>query len=150
MKWIVVFLLISSVAYAGLITSSISLDMTGEVVTGTNYVGVFDDLTVALLSDETVYEKNNDLFVSSDRYMLLVSDVTKEELDAYDRFTTDTACFGNYDFDEFKGTARNYVRLDYNNINISNNARWGSGFHKILVKNIGSSKNPKITFEVLE
>ena len=142
------FLLLSSVAYAGLITSSISLDMAGDVVTGNNYVGIFDDLTVALLSDEVAYG-DNDLVVSSDRYMLLVSDITKEKLDAYDAFTVDTTSFGSYG-DEFKGTARNYVRLDYNGVNISNNARWGSGFHRILVKNIGSSKDPEIVFEVLE
>ncbi len=124
-------------AFGGEGTVSILYDITGTDISGNNYIGVANsDITVALLA-------------SPQSYMLLIADIGVDVLDVYNEFSEETIYFGTYD-DVAPGTARNYVRLDYNDVDVVSRIRWGSGFHKILVRNVGDSINPQIELEVLE
>ena len=158
MKMIFLMILLFSAAVFALsnfVTVGFVADIPGSsLISGDNYAGSeSDDITVALASSDTENAyTDNGIFVSSNpfRYFLIVSNSGKNVLDEIDVFSADTSYYGNYNLTERGGTARNYVRTDYSGIDIVNRTRWGSGFHKILVKNIGTAKEPKITIQVIE
>lgn len=141
----------SSTVFAAKTTLGFYTNVTGNPISGNNYIGFsYIGTTLALLSlDKTnPYVYGNGLFAMN-KCLLLLSNT--DNLSAYDSFTAGIDAFGQYS-NAWQGTARNYVRLDYTDsgIDIANRVRWGSGYHQVLVKNIGNSTNPKIYMELIK
>ncbi|MFH1420799.1 MAG: hypothetical protein ABIG30_02420 [Candidatus Aenigmatarchaeota archaeon] len=60
-----------------------------------------------------------------------------------------TKYFGNVKV-TVPGSSKTHVRLEYNDIDIVSRLFWGSGFHSLVIRNIGSVLEPKIVMGVYD